>query len=64
MKNTITVDRKIHDGDKFELVGSVPKVRSRDVTRPPKVGEYPVFVEQFGDYRMFTYSRKILEIEL
>lgn len=60
---TLTVDNKTFDGEKYALVGSVAKVRSREVSRPAKVGEYPVFVEQFGGFRMFTYSRKIKEIE-
>lgn len=41
------------------LIGSVSGVRSRDIHRPALVGEFPVLVEQSGDYRMFTYSRKI-----
>lgn len=61
--HTVTVDNKTFDGEKYALVGSVAKVRSRDVSRPPKVGEYPVFVEQFGGFQMFTYSRKIKEID-
>ena len=60
---TITSDGKSFDEDKYDLVGSAPNVKSREVSRPPKVGEYPVFVEQFGVYRMFTYSRKIVEIQ-
>lgn len=45
-----------------KLVGSVDKVRSRDVHQPARVGEFPVLVEQSGSYRMFTYNRKIKEI--
>lgn len=60
---TITLDHKEFDGGKYHLVGSVAKVRSREISRPAKVGEYPVFVEQFGGFQMFTYSRKIKEIE-
>jgi len=49
-------------GAEVKLVGSAKKVRDREITKPPKIGEYPVFVEQQGDYRMFTYSSKISEI--
>ncbi len=45
-----------------KLVGSVPKVRSRDVSRPAKIGEYPVFIEQSGSYRMFTYNYKLTSL--
>lgn len=58
-----TADGKAFEDTKAVCVGSVPKVQGRDVTRPPKVGEFPVFVEQDGLCRMFTYSRKIVEIE-
>ncbi|HEY8096945.1 MAG TPA: hypothetical protein VIE65_12760 [Methylobacter sp.] len=59
---------KTTDGHKFKsdeakLVGSVPKVRSRDVSQPARVGEFPVFVEQSGSYRMFTYNKKIVSID-
>ena len=46
-----------------KLVGSVEKVRSRDVHQPPRVGEFPVLVEQSGSYRMFTYNRKIASLD-
>lgn len=49
-------------GEKERLIGSVPKVRSRDVSKPAKVGEFPVCVERFGSYRLFTYNRKITSI--
>lgn len=63
MNRTHTMDGKTWEEEKYSLVGSVPQVRSRTVSRPAKVGEYPVFVEQFGSFRTFTYSRKIKEIE-
>ena len=59
---TTTIDGKAFDPEKYNLIGSVKKVKSREINRPAKVGEYPVFVEQFGVFRMFTYSRKIKEI--
>ena len=63
MNTTITTE----DGKKFKsndvkCVGSVDKVRSRDLHKEAKVGEFPVFVEQSGAYRIFTYSKKIVEI--
>lgn len=56
------------DGKQFapteeKLVGSVDKVRSRDVHQPARVGEFPVLVEQTGSYRLFTYNRKIKAID-
>lgn len=59
---------KTADGKEFrpadaKLIGSVDKVRSRDVHKPARVGEFPVFVEQSGDYRMFTYSSKLTQID-
>lgn len=58
---------KTEDGKEFKqadakLVGSVSAVKSRDVHKPAQVGEFPVFVEQSGRYRLFTYSKKITEI--
>lgn len=55
----ITADGVNHDLTKFKLVGSVKRVRDREIHDEPKSGEFPVFVEQFGSYRMFTYSSKI-----
>lgn len=57
-----TEDGKVFDRLVAKLVGSVSAVRSREVHRPAVVGEFPVMVEQSGDYRMFTYSKKIREI--
>lgn len=56
------------DGKQFapteaKLVGSVDKVRSRDVHQPARIGEFPVLVEQSGSYRLFTYNRKITSLE-
>ena len=50
------------DGEKERLIGSAPTVRSRDMSKPAKVGEFPVCVERFGSYKMFTYNRKIVSI--
>ena len=50
------------DGEKERLIGSAPTVRSRDVSKPAKVGEFPVCVERFGSYRMFTYNKKITAV--
>jgi len=63
MNTTITTeDRKQFKSDDLKCVGSVDKVRSRDLHTPAKIGEFPVFVEQTGAYRIFTYSKKIVEI--
>ena len=51
------------DGEKERLIGSAPTVRSRDVSKPAKVGEFPVCVERFGSYKMFTYNQKIISID-
>lgn len=56
-------DGKTFSPTEARLVGSVNKVRSRDIHRPPVVGEFPVLVEQSGSYRLFTYNRKIEVIE-
>ena len=59
---------KTKDGKEFSsdgkerLIGSAPTVRSRDISKPAKVGEFPVCVERFGSYKMFTYNRKIVSI--
>lgn len=56
-------DNKQFISSDCKLVGSVNKVRSRDVHRPAVIGEFPVFVEQSGSYKIFTYSKKIGTIE-
>jgi hypothetical protein len=48
---------------KEKCVGSVKTTKGRDINNPPKSGEYPVLVEQFGSYRMFTYNKKIVSIQ-
>lgn len=58
-----TTDGQCFESTKVKLVGSVKKVKDRDVNQPAVIGEYPVFVEQSGSYRLFTYSRKIQSIE-
>jgi hypothetical protein len=45
-----------------KLVGSVSKKNSREVHKPAMLGEYPVFVEQSGSYRMFTYNKKLVSV--
>jgi hypothetical protein len=57
-----TTDGKVFESTKDKLVGSVKTVRSRDVNRPAVLGEFPVFVEQSGNYRLFTYNKKLVEI--
>jgi hypothetical protein len=58
-----TVDSKEWNPAENKLVGSVDKPRySRDVHRPARVGEFPVFVELSGSYRLFTYSKKLAEV--
>ncbi len=42
------------DGEKERLIGSVPTVRARDVSKPAKVGEFPVCVERFGSYKSLS----------
>jgi hypothetical protein len=58
-----TADEKEFKPADARLIGSVEKVRSRDVHKPARVGEFPVFVEQSGDYRLFTYSKKLIQID-
>lgn len=58
----LTTDNKEFPSTESALVGSIKKVRDRDIHTPAVIGEYPVFVEQHGSYRMYTYSRKIKEI--
>lgn len=58
-----TADGKEFNPAEARLVGSVDKVRSRDVHKPARLGEFPVFVEQSGSYRMFTYSKKLVVID-
>lgn len=45
-----------------KCIGSVVRVRDRAISKPPRVGEFPVCVEQSGNYRMFTYSKKIVSV--
>lgn len=59
MSTVITTDGKQFPSAGFKLVGSVSAVRSRDVNKPARVGEFPVFVEQSGSYRLFTYTKRI-----
>ncbi len=59
-------DGTVFGPEKHNLVGSVKRVRDRDhskVRKPGVVGEFPVLVEQSGDYKMFTYSSKISDLE-
>lgn len=60
--NTTTrcADGKAFEPTEARLIGSVSKVRSREVHTPAVIGEFPVLVEQSGDYRMFTYSSKLV----
>lgn len=46
-----------------KLIGSVSKKSSRDIHTPAVSGEYPVFVEQSGNCRMFTYNKKLVCIQ-
>jgi hypothetical protein len=57
-----TADGKNWDEENVRLVGSVKKVRDRDINKPALVGQFPVFVEQEGSFRMFTYNKKITEV--
>lgn len=59
---TRTADTKEWPEADFLLVGSVKKVRDRDVNKPARIGQFPVFVERSGSYRMFTYNRKLVEV--
>lgn len=58
-----TKDGKEFNPAESKLVGSVKAVRDRVINTPAKIGEYPVFVEQSGKYRMFTYNRKLVSTE-
>lgn len=58
-----TADGKAFSEAKYACVGSVPKIGCREVNDPPQVGEFPVLLEEEGPGQMFTYSRKIVEIE-
>ena len=55
-----TRDEVFHPKDAV-IVGSVPSVRSKEVNKPPKVGEYPVLVDQ-QTTKLFTYSSKIIAL--
>jgi len=57
-----TSDGKEWNPAENKLVGSVKKVRGREVTKPAAIGEFPVFVEQSGSYRLFTYNKKLTEV--
>lgn len=56
-----TADGKIFDPSEARLVGSVKTARARDIN-DAAIGQFPVFVEQHGSYRMFTYNKKLIEI--
>lgn len=58
-----TADGKTFESGSARLVGSVSKMRNRDIHKPARIGEFPVFVEQSGSYRMFTYTKKITAID-
>ena len=49
------------DGE-VRIRGSVKKVRDREVNKPAVIGQFPVYVEQFGSYKLTTFSSKIKEI--
>jgi hypothetical protein len=49
-------------GEKETLLGSVVKMNSRDIHKPPIVGEFPVCLEQFSNYKLFTYRKRIIEV--
>ena len=63
MQTVTTSDGKTFAQTDCKLIGSVPRIHSRAVSRPAVIGEFPVFVEQSGSYRMFTYSKRIKSIE-
>lgn len=56
-------DGKTFGASEARCVASVTTAKGRDARRPPVVGEFPVLVEQSGDYRMFTYSSRIAAID-
>jgi len=55
----VCVDGTVFPREEARIVGSVRRVRDREVNKPARVGEYPVMVEQAGSFRMFTFNRKI-----
>lgn len=55
----VCVDGTVFPREEARIVGSVRRVRDREVNKPARVGEYPVMVEQTGSLRMFTFNRKI-----
>lgn len=57
-----TSDNKTWLPEENKLVGSVSTVRGRDIHKPARVGEFPLFVEQSGNYRLSTYSKKLTEV--
>lgn len=57
-----TKDGKEFKPEDAKLVGSVATIRGRDINTPAQVGQFPVFVEQSGSYRMFTYNKKLVSI--
>ncbi|WP_186078706.1 hypothetical protein [Burkholderia gladioli] len=60
-----TADGEEWPPSEFKLMGSVAKVgdRADAIHQPARTGEFPVFVEQSGDYRIFTYGRKLVSID-
>ncbi|MEY2151121.1 hypothetical protein AB7849_09400 [Rhodanobacter sp. 115] len=56
-------DGKVFERGEAVCVGSVNKIRSRDVHHPAVVGEYPVMVDQSGSCQLFTYTKKIAEVD-
>lgn len=61
MTLVMTDDDKTWDS-KFKLVGSVASQRDRCIHSPALIGEFPVFVEQFGEYRLFVYLRALVPV--
>lgn len=62
MQRVICTDGANFHSNRDKLVGSVSKRKDRKINTPAKFGEYPVFVEQHGTFRMFTYNKKIASI--
>lgn len=51
-------------GSEVKFIGGVKKIRGSKIDKEYyTIGDYPVFVEQHGAYRMFTYNKKIVSIK-
>ncbi|MFT8718770.1 hypothetical protein [Acetobacter sp.] len=57
----ICADETRYPSTEYRLVGSVKTVRGKDINKPARIGQFPVFIDK-KTTSMFTYSRKIKKI--